>query len=188
MRIYTKTGDNGSTGLISGERTSKASSRIDTLGDIDELNACFGILRSYLHESPEVVADEKRFQRTQELLFELGSEIATPKGSPYAKSSVRETDIEILEAEIDLWTGQMPELKQFILPGGTNISSQAHLCRTVCRRAERKLVLFIESNADQEIRPITLHYLNRLSDWLFVFARWSNHRSQVADIHWNPRI
>jgi len=187
MRIYTKTGDDGETGLISGERTLKSSERIETLGEIDELNAAFGILRTYCEESPEAHLDETRIQRTQELLFELGSEIATPFGSPYAKDSVLNSDLDSLEKDIDEWTEQMEVLKQFILPGGTKMSAHAHLCRTICRRAERCLVNFIQNNPDQQIRPITLHYLNRLSDWLFVYARWCNHRVGIKDIQWNSR-
>lgn len=180
MKIYTKTGDQGETGLVGGDRVGKVHARIQCLGVIDELNAHLGLARSSASEPVHAATIE----RVQSQLFDLGAEIATPHDSPYFKPSIFPEDISQLEGEIDVWTDQLEPLRNFILPGGSLLSTHLHLCRTVCRRAEIQMLL---SQAENEFREETLIYINRLSDWLFTFARFANHCAQVSDIKWLGR-
>ncbi|MBS1725871.1 MAG: cob(I)yrinic acid a,c-diamide adenosyltransferase [Armatimonadetes bacterium] len=181
MKIYTKTGDEGQTGLLGGDRISKDSARMDAIGTIDELNALFGI-------SVGLVEDEalrSRLVRVQNQLFDLGSELACPTGGKFDLRSVDEGDIALLESEIDAMEGELPPLKSFILPGGTPAASHMHFVRTVCRRAERVLLAHHRVNP---VRKEIIMYMNRLSDWIFSFSRLLNHRSGVEEQKWTQGV
>ncbi|MFQ3586751.1 MAG: cob(I)yrinic acid a,c-diamide adenosyltransferase [Fimbriimonadaceae bacterium] len=179
MRIYTKTGDAGETGLIGGGRVAKHSLRITAIGEVDELNAAVGVARVHARES---VLDET-LGTIQNKLFDLGAELATPAGSRWAEDRIHDSDVESLEKSIDDMTAELPELKNFILPGGTVLAAQLHFARSVCRRAERAVLRAAE---EEELRPQLLQYMNRLSDWLFVAARTANARAGVEDVKWSP--
>lgn len=176
MRIYTKTGDDGTTGLYGGGRVSKTEPRIAAIGDVDELNAALG-LAAALGAPPF----DPPLQTIQNRLFDLGAELASP-AKPIEVLS--EHDIEALENGIDAMDGTIEVLRSFILPGGTSPAAALHLARAVCRRAERS-VLQLASEA--YVRSIITTYLNRLSDWLFTAARTANHTSSVEDIKWTTR-
>lgn len=180
MKIYTKTGDEGLTGLFGGERVSKAHSRIESLGSLDELNASIGLART-AGSHPEIDA---ALERTQFELFDLGAELGTPHSSPYYKESISSKEITRFEVEMDAWTEKLEPLRHFVLPGGTALAAQLHLSRTICRRTER---LLVASAVENEFRAETVVYLNRLSDWLFVLARYANHIAGVPDVKWLGR-
>lgn len=178
-KIYTKTGDDGTTGLIGAGRVGKDDPRLECYGTIDELNAAVG--------SAAVVAEPHMLpalRAVQAELFVLGSHLAAP--DPARASSLPRFDSDWttrLERQIDAADAELPPLRNFILPGGTDAAARLHLARTVCRRAERLLVAFAQTNP---IEPTHLTYLNRLSDWLFVQARLANRRAGVEDIPWKP--
>ncbi|MDP9173443.1 MAG: cob(I)yrinic acid a,c-diamide adenosyltransferase [Planctomycetota bacterium] len=177
MKIYTKTGDDGTTGLIGRERVSKSDARIECTGSVDELNACIGL--AVIGAVAELGA---RLAVVQNELFVIGSQLGAAE--PAARSGLpafEESSISRLEMEIDSAEAELPPLRNFILPGGTETSARLHLARTVCRRAERVLVGF---SHDRPVHHSILTYINRLSDWLFVQARWANHRQGVADVIW----
>jgi len=180
MRIYTKGGDAGQTGLVGGQRVAKCDARVAAYGDVDELNAVLGTCRT-LALPDEVSAV---LAAVQAQLFTLGSELATPEPSK-ARGAVPHTQADwsvALEQSIDAFDGALPELRNFILPGGTPGAAQLHLARTVCRRAERAVVALAEH---AEVSAEVLRYLNRLSDWLFMAARLCNARAGVADVPWS---
>lgn len=178
MKIYTKTGDTGRTSLFGGKRVSKISARIDSIGEIDEVNSLMGIVVSYA-ENEDVY---NKLIREQSNLLRLGADVATPldADSKYQKIVKRITkeDIILLEKEIDEWDEDLEKLTKFILPGGTKASAFAHHTRSVCRRAERAIVMLFN---EEEINPQTIIYLNRLSDWLFTLARYFNKLEGIAD-------
>jgi cob(I)alamin adenosyltransferase len=181
MKIYTRTGDRGMTGLIGGSRVNKSDPRIECFGEIDELNAAIGMVEPVLTKEQIILAEALR--AVQNELFILGSQIAVPHPTPTAGAlpELDETMINRLEMQIDAAEAELPPLKQFILPGGGESGARLHFARTVCRRAERQLVRF---SHDRPIPSLSLIYLNRLSDWLFVQARWANHRAGIADVPW----
>jgi cob(I)alamin adenosyltransferase len=171
-KITTRTGDDGSTGLGDGSRTSKSHLRIRVLGDVDELNSSIGVV---LAESvSESIADKLR--RVQNDLFDLGGELSIPTHRLLAEAQVSALDAWIAELN-----GALPPLKEFILPGGTRAAALCHIARTVCRRAERSIVAL---SLGEEISPHALQYLNRLSDLLFVLARDLNKSANVSDTAW----
>jgi cob(I)alamin adenosyltransferase len=177
MRIYTKTGDAGETGLFDGTRVSKADPRVDAYGEVDELNAWLGVARAH-GVSPEIGDLLVQIQRD---LFALGAQLADPRHKIAArveKATLGETDITRLEQAIDHLEVTLPALRHFILAGGSPAGSALHLARTVCRRAERRVV------ALGGVDPIVIKYLNRLSDLLFVIARAVNSRAGVDEIEW----
>ena len=178
MNIYTKTGDDGSTGLFGGQRVAKNDPRIECYGTVDELNAAIGLAIVGAEIS---IADKLR--PIQDELFVLGSQLATPEESPHRdKLPVLSNEmIQRLEEQIDAAESVLQPLKQFILPGGSETSARLHLARTICRRAERLLVSFAQH---QTAPPLSMMYLNRLSDWLFVHARLANHLAGVVDVPW----
>lgn len=188
MKIYTKTGDDGTTGLIGGQRVSKDHGRIDAYGTVDELNAALGLAVVVARTGGATTAELTGLLTTvQNELFAVGSWLATPPGSPYAASlpPVRREWAERLESEIDSSTQQMEKLTQFILPGGTELAARLHLARTVARRAERGVVTLMRVEPLEEERMLLiLTYLNRLSDWLFVHSRLANHLTGVGDVVW----
>ena len=179
MKIYTRTGDDGTTGLIGGRRVSKADPRLDCYGTVDELNAAVGL--AAVATGKDLAAQLRDVQND---LFVLGSHLAAPTDDPKAAASLPPLDESIihrLEREIDAAEMNLPPLRQFILPGGSEPSARLHLARTVCRRAERLVVALATEVA---IPPVTLRYLNRLSDWLFVMARRANREAGVEDVPW----
>jgi len=181
MRIYTRGGDAGQTGLFGGARVPKDDPRVAAYGDIDELNAVLGVART-LTPPAEV---ERSLASVQDQLFTLGSELATPDPEK-ARINIPRTQAswaEVLEQAIDAIDAEVPELKSFILPGGTAAAAQLHVARTVCRRAERKVVTLSQHT---KVAPEVIRYLNRLSDYLFMAARLANHRAGVADVAWKP--
>lgn len=176
MKIYTKTGDLGETGLWGGQRVLKFHSRIEAYGTVDECNAVLGlVLASNLPPQlgPFLTAIQHR-------LFVIGGQLASPQPSSHLPV-LAESDITLLETWIDELVEQLPPLKTFILPGGTLSASYLHLARTICRRAERKSVELYQTDP---VDPLLLTYLNRLSDFLFVAARFANHHAHIADTPW----
>ena len=181
MKIYTKGGDRGETGLLGGVRVPKDDLRICTYGTLDELNAVIGLILSHSLLTSEF---SERLFRIQGELFQLGAELATPRGGRVSVSLIQESHVEAMEKEIDAMELTLMPLRTFILPGGSSLSSYTHLARTVSRRAERELVRL---NRAEPVRPLVLTYVNRLSDYLFVMARAFNQQAQVSDIPWvNP--
>ena len=180
-RIYTRTGDKGSTRLATGEPVSKASLRVEAYGGVDETNACIGLVR--LHADGELDAILSRIQND---LFDLGADLATPdtgKDLGYQPLRIVEAQVERLEREIDQLNAELSPLNSFILPAGTPAAAHLHLARTVCRRAERGLVALMAE--DETVSAAALKYLNRLSDLLFVAARFANGKG-ADDVLWVP--
>ncbi|MCB0703710.1 MAG: cob(I)yrinic acid a,c-diamide adenosyltransferase [Saprospiraceae bacterium] len=177
FRIYTKTGDQGETGLFGGKRLSKAHIRIDSYGTVDELNSCLGLVRDHL----EIESIRQELLEIQSLLFTIGSNLASDPEKKSGVPALRETEIEKLEKAIDRMEESLPPLKNFILPGGHPAVSFIHLARTVCRRAERITVALAEL---EPVEETLIKYLNRLSDYLFVLARYTGHKLGVSEIPW----
>lgn len=182
MMLYTGSGDDGTTGLNGGKRVSKDSLRPETCGTVDELNAHLGLLIAQLPKESDARSEELR--HIQEILFRIGSLLATVPGSPEGNAlpGIVTSDISFLEKAIDQLEQDLPELKTFILPGGHPAAAQAHVARTVCRRAERRVVQL--SRQEQAAGLTEIHvYLNRLADYLFTCARWCNYASGCSDRH-----
>lgn len=178
MKIYTKKGDAGETGLFGNVRVPKDDLRIRTYGSMDELNAVLGLVLSEQGIEKKLAS---RILRLQGELFQLGAELATPRGKKVPTATLEAPHVDLLEKEIDEMETALSPLKTFILPGGTRLSALLHLARTVSRRAEREL---ISLNRGEPCRPVVLQYMNRLSDYLFVAARYANHVSGAADTPW----
>ncbi len=182
MKIYTKTGDEGTTALFGGKRVSKADLRIDTYGTIDELNSYFGLVR----DQPVNQNRKDILIEVQDRLFTIGSILATEPGNTKVKiPALAASDITRLEQEIDTMDAQLPPMKFFVLPGGHASVSIGHVARTVCRRAER---LTIALNQTEKVEPLVIQYLNRLSDYLFVLCRSMAHELQIEETPWKPRM
>jgi len=182
MKIYTKTGDSGNTSLIGGTRVPKHHLRIETYATVDELNSYIGMIRDLLTDE----ATQNILKEIQDRLFTIGSMLASdPKKSRMKIPDLVESDIVLLEKEIDKMNEKLPELKSFILPGGHPNSSWCHLARCVCRRTER---LVSHLSEEHEVDSLVLIYLNRLSDYLFVMARMVLLESEKHEITWKPRI
>lgn len=179
MKIYTKTGDAGETGLLGGRRVRKDDLRIEAYGTVDELNAFLGLARC--EALPAEVATT--LERVQNELFAVGAELATTNPAKRRPEFIAEAHIETLEREIDHLETKLPPLKEFILPGGNRGASQLHVARAVCRRAER-LVVSLMNDPGSEVSPRMVKYLNRLSDYLFVAARAANWLAGVPDVPW----
>lgn len=182
MKIYTKTGDKGTTKLVDGSCVEKFNPRVEAYGCVDELNSNIGVVRSFLQPLPPFSELNSQLEVIQNQLFSVGSLLATAEVSVFQKlPQISEPHILQLEKWIDLYTEPLPELKNFILPGGDPVASFLHVCRTSCRRAERR---------SSEIYVTELHYqsvliyLNRLSDLFFVWARWVNFRQKQAETIW----
>ena len=174
-KIYTRTGDNGTTGLGDGTRVAKDSLRIDAMGDVDELNSVIGLMLT--ETVPDILIDT--LTQIQHDLFNLGGEICIPD---YV--ILQQANIDNLEEAIDTLNDELAPLKEFILPGGTKAAAFCHLARTVCRRAERKLITLAR---DEKVTEISLKYLNRLSDLLFVLCRIINKEAGVPDVLWQNK-
>jgi len=179
MKIYTKTGDDGETGLFGGPRVRKDAPRIEAYGTVDELNSVLGIVRS-LAPPAEIDALVARIQNE---LFCLGAQLATPDPAAHATALIGAAEIAALERAIDRFEAQLEPLKQFILPGGTPVAAHLHLARTVCRRAERRLVSLTRTSNESVATELVV-YLNRLSDLFFVLARAANHAAGKPDVPW----
>lgn len=173
-KIYTRTGDDGSTGLAGNIRLSKDHPRIHAIGDIDELNCQLGIVLCHIKDAP--LTD--LFQSIQQTLFDFGGELAMPE-----YQGLNDDHIETLEQHIDQLNNTLPPLKEFILPGGNTASAHCHLARAVCRRAERKLITL---NNTDSLRPTLITYINRLSDLLFVVARVLSRTTSPEEPQWHP--
>ena len=184
MKIYTKTGDKGTTSLIGGTKVPKSHLRIEAYGTVDELNSHIGLCRDLLNDE----ASGKILGEIQDRLFTIGSALACdPIKEPKMRlPDLKETDITLLEKEMDRMSDALPPMKSFILPGGHPVISQLHIARCVCRRAERCCVrLELES---LEVEGILLKYMNRLSDYLFILARYAHELLKVPETPWKARI
>ena len=184
MKIYTKTGDKGETGLLGGKRVPKDDERIEAYGTIDELNSVIGVVLNYINNK-EVL---DLLEVIQNNLFVIGSDLASPQEKEGIRSRislVKQEEINKLEKAIDYFDSKLDALKNFILPGGAKGASMFHLARTVCRRAERR-VITLKNNAD--INENIIVYLNRLSDLLFVLSRYDNKINDIPDIIWKQGL
>jgi cob(I)alamin adenosyltransferase len=184
IRIYTRTGDAGETGLFGGQRVNKDDPRVEAYGTVDELNSLLGLVRSHM-EWPDLAELLTKIQRD---LFTLGADLATPQETNPTRGGITISRIvgehvEALESEIDRLEAELPPLTRFILPGGALVGGYLHLARSVCRRAERRCVTLARMTL---LNPEILRYLNRLSDLLFVMARVVNRRLGMEDLTWNP--
>jgi cob(I)alamin adenosyltransferase len=179
MKIYTKTGDAGETGLFAGPRVRKDNLRIEAYGTVDELNAFLGLARC--EPLPADIAATA--ERVQHELFSVGAELATPDAAKHGMALIQELHIETLEREIDALETKLPPLRQFILPGGNRAASLLHVARAVCRRAER-LVVTLVNERGSNVSSRMIKYLNRLSDYLFIAARGANCLAGTTEIPW----
>ncbi|MBA2405014.1 MAG: cob(I)yrinic acid a,c-diamide adenosyltransferase [Bdellovibrionales bacterium] len=184
--IYTRTGDEGKTGLVSGNRVSKADQRIDLYGELDELNSRLGFACSHLDSNYSL--EINFIHKLQSALFDLGSNMACEleNRSKFKLPQITEALVKEIESEIDRMDSQLEPLKNFILPGGLLSASAFHLARTNARKVERMLVSF-EQSTKEELPEMSLIFLNRLSDYFFVFARYVNKIANAAEISWKPR-
>ena len=184
-KIYTKTGDSGETSLVGGLRVAKHSLRPEAFGEVDELNSIIGLVRTNLPVGKKEDID-KLLERVQNELFDLGADLATPEGSKYSDKALRISTLQVdrLENEIDFYNKDLNELKSFVLPGGSILSSWLHFARTATRRAERKITKLA---SEEGINNNVITYINRLSDLLFVIARHCNDNGK-ADILWQPGL
>ncbi len=184
MKIYTKKGDKGQTTLVDGTPVAKSDGRLATYGTVDELNAHLGLLASMLENEAELKELKEQLIQMQNWLFQLGSQLACSNSEVAAKlPSIEQSQIQTMEMWIDQWDKELPELKNFILPGGHWGSAQAQVCRTVCRRAERLCVTLDEV---VPFRYPAVSFLNRASDYFFVVARIINHKTNFATQVWKP--
>ncbi len=186
-RIYTRRGDGGETSLVGGQRVPKDVLRIECYGTVDELNSWLGLARvSCVDQGTRLDALGDILLRVQHELFNLGSALATLPADLHPKQP-RVTDAEVtrLEMEIDAMNAVLPSLRSFVLPGGSRLNAELHGARTVCRRAERLAVALAREEQGQ-VPPEAVAYLNRLSDALFVWSRWANHRLHLAEVLWEP--
>ena len=184
MKIYTKTGDKGTTSLIGGTKVSKAHLRIEAYGTVDELNSYTGLCKDLIQDNNSKTV----LQEIQDRLFTIGSALACDpqKETKIKIPDLKEEDINLLENEIDRMNEILPPMKSFILPGGHPSISHLHIARCICRRAERCCVR-LESEQN-EVAPIIIKYLNRLSDYLFMLARYAGHLLNVAEMPWKARV
>ncbi len=183
-KIYTRTGDDGTTGLGSGKRVSKCDTRIWAFGTVDETNAAIGVARVELGGGDAKI--EKMLERIQNDLFDLGADLCVPEDGETKDGALRiiPTQVDRLESEIDELNGEMEPLRSFILPGGSRAGTALHVARTICRRAER-LMAELAAKEDETIGEAALHYINRLSDFLFVASRYVNDKG-TSDRLWTP--
>ena len=182
MKIYTKTGDKGTTSLIGGTRLSKAHIRIEAYGTVDELNSWIGLLRD------QPVNEKRRdlLKEIQDRLFTIGSHLASePEQTKKILPDLSEEDIKLLETSMDEIDGIVPQLKAFVLPGGHQSVSFGHIARTVCRRAERGV---IHLQTQEKVEDIVVKYLNRLSDYLFMLCRAMTYELGIEEVTWKPRV
>lgn len=180
MKVYTKTGDDGTTGIVGNVRLRKDDPRIEAIGSVDEANAAIGVCRAL-----GVDADlDEILSSAQSTLFDIGAAFATPADRTERPTLVEEVDVQKLERSIDSLSESLPPLRNFILPGGSEAAARLHWARVCCRRAERAAITLASQD---EVPTVPLVYLNRLSDWLFVAARTANARADVEDVPWIGR-
>ncbi len=165
MKIYTKSGDKGTTSLIGGKRIEKDSIRVESYGTIDELNSYIGLCYHYLKESE----DKQVLRKIQVKLFDVGAELSSPDYKRL-KNIINDEDVEYLEKLVDYYTAKIEKINEFIVPGTSICSANLHIARTICRRAERKITAL---SREEEINPVLLKYINRLSDFIYILARYS---------------
>jgi cob(I)alamin adenosyltransferase len=183
-RIYTRRGDAGQTSLVGGQRVAKDALRIECYGTVDELNAFLGMAGVTASEDERLASLAAILKRVQHELFNLGSILATlPEDVHPRQPRVTDSEIRQLEAEIDRMNENLPELRSFVLPGGCRINAELHVCRTICRRAER---LAVSLAVSEEVPPEAIQYLNRLSDALFVWSRWATRALEAPEVLWEP--
>lgn len=183
-KIYTKTGDDGTTGLGNGERRKKYDVRVASYGTVDETNSCIGLARLHAKEMPEM---DEALARIQNDLFDLGADLATPDdGEPleYEPLRITQAQVQRIESEIDALNAKLEPLRSFVLPGGTALSANLHLARTIARRAER-LIVELAQDKNENVSKAASLYMNRISDYLFVAARAANDFGK-ADVLWVP--
>jgi cob(I)alamin adenosyltransferase len=183
-KIYTRTGDDGTTGLVAGPRRKKHDLRVESYGAVDEANSAIGLVRQHLADHPAL---DRMIVRIQNDLFDLGADLATPetgRKAEYEPLRIVPAQVDRLEAEIDLLNGDLEPLKSFVLPGGTAAAAALHLARTIARRAERRIVALQEIEGEV-VSEAAVAYINRLSDFLFVAARFVNDKGRT-DILWVP--
>ncbi|MEE9314492.1 MAG: cob(I)yrinic acid a,c-diamide adenosyltransferase [Rhizobiaceae bacterium] len=183
-KIYTKTGDDGTTGLGTGERRSKFDLRVESYGTVDETNALIGVARLHTNSTPEL---HKMLLRIQNDLFDLGADLATPEGKKppeFEPLRLIDSQVERIEADIDKLNKTLDPLRSFILPGGSEAAASLHVARTVARRAER-IMVELAAQPKEKVTPAGLRYINRVSDFLFVAARFANNGGK-DDILWVP--
>ncbi|RFZ86307.1 cob(I)yrinic acid a,c-diamide adenosyltransferase [Shinella sp. WSJ-2] len=183
-KIYTRTGDDGTTGLVAGPRRKKHDLRVESYGAVDETNSCIGLVRQHLADHPDL---DRMIVRIQNDLFDLGADLATPetgKTLDYEPLRIVQSQVDRLEQEIDALNADLEPLRSFVLPGGTPAAAALHLARTVARRAERRIVALQESEGEA-VSAAAVAYINRLSDFLFVAARFVNDKGRT-DILWVP--
>jgi cob(I)alamin adenosyltransferase len=187
-RIYTRAGDSGETRLAGGQRVPKDSPRIEAYGTVDELNAFIGLALISCDEAaaahPRLSELARILERVQHELFNLGSILATPPSDVHPRQArITPGEIELLEREIDQVNADLAPLRSFVLPGGTRLNAELHTARTICRRAERRVVTLARS---EEAPPEAVRYLNRLGDALFVWSRWASHVMGATEVLWEP--
>lgn len=184
MKIYTKTGDAGKTSLLGGTKVFKNNPRIEAFGTIDELNSYIGLVSDYSNDENA----KSILKEIQDRLFTIGAELACDpeKASKMKVPDIHETDVELLEKEIDKMQEELPVMKNFILPGGLPVVSFAHVARCVCRRSERCTVNLKENGG--KVDDLIIKYLNRLSDYLFTLARYMGMKNNAPEIIWKPRL
>lgn len=183
MKIYTKSGDQGETSLVEGTRVAKNHPRVEAYGTVDELNSQLGICLSLISKEHELSSTAQFIVKIQNSLFNLGSRLACENKEMKVKlPSIEESDIEALEKQIDTMNSELPLLKEFILPGGHPMAAHMHVARTICRRAERRAVGLEKAEVDKNT---SVKYLNRLSDYLFVCARFLNFKMKVSETTWS---
>lgn len=182
-KIYTRTGDDGTTALFGGDRVDKGHPRIAAYGTVDEANSVVGLARAHLDGEPGADRIDPVLGDLQEELFVLGADLATPSDAKPVVPRIEQSHVTALEKRIDTFEADLPSLDRFILPGGTPAGASLHSARTVCRRAER---LLVQAQASTPINDHALSYLNRLSDLLFVLARWANRQAGVREDTWTP--
>ncbi len=183
-KIYTRTGDDGTTGLVGGTRIAKTSPRVSAYGDVDELNSWIGFVASLVASAPELASVVAPLAAIQNELFDLGSELASPAGADLSLLPIiGSSQVVQLEKWIDTFSGSLPELHSFVLPGGHQITSALHIARSVARRAERSVLAVHEEEA---VRDVAIQYLNRLSDLLFSLARYTSNALGHKEVLWSP--
>ena len=182
MKIYTRDGDSGETSLVGGGRIEKDAPRVEVCGDVDELNAWIGLVRT----EPIPNTLDEVLARIQNELFDLGAEVASPDPARQNTAAIQARHVEALEADIDRLDKDLEPLCEFVLPGGARPASLLHLARAVCRRAERRLVTLAREK-DARLSPLLLAHVNRLADLLFVAARFANKEAGRSDVSWEQR-
>lgn len=181
-KIYTRTGDDGTTALFGGDRVAKTHPRIDAYGTVDETNAHIGVVQSLLRSESGIQKVSKVLERIQDELFIVGADLATEKESQTTVPRINASHTDQLEEDIDELAEDLPPLEHFVLPGGTQAAATLHLARTTCRRAER---LTVAASEITTLNDEVVRYLNRLSDLLFVAARWVTHAAEVEETQWS---